>query len=106
MIKPTRCPTCGRKTRRTTQANARYWVLLHAISEGIKPEGNTFSSESWHTYFKSKYLGCEETKLPNGKVFQIPQSTADLEKEEFTDYMTQVESWANERGVFLEMETL
>lgn len=105
-MKVTRCPTCGRKNRRTTQANARYWVLLHAISEGVKPQGQQHSSEVWHTYFKGRFLGCDEVKLPNGKVMQFPNSTSELDTTEFSDYMQQVEVFANERGVHLEMEIL
>lgn len=103
--KITRCPTCGRKARRSTPANARYWVLLHAISEGVPVQGKHHSSEVWHTYFKSKFLGCEEVTLPNGKTMQFPHSSAELDTAEFADFMMKVELWAGEHGVWLEMET-
>jgi hypothetical protein len=32
----------------------------------------------------------------------IPRSTADLSVDEFSDYMTAVEAWANARGVWLD----
>lgn len=72
------------------------------MSEIIKPEGKQYSAEQWHLYCKSRWLGVDETKLPNGKVLLIPKSTADLDVSEFNDYMTAVEVWAHERGCFLE----
>lgn len=97
-----RCPTCHRRYRRSNPANARYWLLLSLIAEKVKPEERAFSTETWHTYFKSRYLGCDEHKLPNGMTMQIPKSSADLDTAEFTTYMNQVEEWARDRDVWLE----
>jgi hypothetical protein len=101
MTKRQRCPTCKRLEQRSTQANARYWLLLHEIATNLKPQGNVYSAEQWHTYFKSRFLGCDEVTMPNGKALQIPRSSADLDTSEFNDYQTQVEAWAAERDVFL-----
>jgi len=99
----TRCPTCGRRHKRTTAANAYYWQLLHAIAEGVRPGGNAYGPEAWHVYAKSRWLGADDVKLPNGKVIVVPHSTANLSVDEFNDYVSAVEAWAAERGVFLEM---
>ena len=99
-----RCKTCHRLFKRSNPANARYWLLLHLISEKVRPENQTYSPESFHTYFKSKYLGMEEIKMPNGKVAQYPKSSANLDVAEFADFMTKVEIWAQEREVYLEDE--
>lgn len=96
-----RCPACGRLEKRSTQANARYWLLIHLIADNVKPNGQAFGAEQWHTYFKSRFLGCDEIAMPNGKALQIPKSSADLDTSEFADYQTQVEQWASERDVFL-----
>ena len=102
-MKPTiiRCPTCGRKSRRSSEANRRYWALLHEISEGVKPDGKQYGSEAFHDYFKTKFLGADDRELPNGKTLVIPHSTADLDTAEFGDYLDQVQAWAAERGVQL-----
>jgi hypothetical protein len=97
-----RCPTCKRRLKRSSEANRRYWALLHAIAERIKPGGHLYSAETWHAYFKSRFLGCDDVPMPNGKTLVIPRSTADLETDIFGDYMTRCEEWANSRGVFLE----
>lgn len=103
-MKAERCPHCKRLYCRSNEQNRRYWALLHVIAEKLRPEGHTFSTETWHRYYASRFLGCDEVRLPNGKTLTIPRSTADLDVSEFNDYMTQVEADANARGVFLEDE--
>lgn len=100
-----RCPTCNRVKKRSPEANRFYWMLIHAIAEKLKPQGQQYSAETWHTWAKMKFLGAEEIKLPNGKTFIKANSTAELDKGEFQDYVQQVEAWAAEHGVYLdEME--
>lgn len=72
------------------------------MSERIKPRGQQYSAEQWHLYAKSRWLGADDVKLPNGKVITQPRSSSGLDVAEFNDYMTAVEAWANERGAFLE----
>jgi hypothetical protein len=72
------------------------------MSEVIQPKGVVYSAETWHLWAKSKFLGCDEAKMPNGKTLLLPKSTADLDVGEFNDYMTAVEAWANERDCYLE----
>jgi NinB protein. len=88
--------------KRSTEANRRYWMLLHLMAEKLKPGGQEFSAEVWHTWAKSKFLGCDDVKLPTGKVLSIPRSSADLDTAEFSEFMTQIEVFANERDVWLE----
>lgn len=97
-----RCPTCRRLYVRSHSQNARYWALLHLLSEKLRPKGQSFSPETFHLWAKSKFLGCDDFILPNGKTMTIPRSTAALDVAEFCDYMTAVEAWANEQGVYLE----
>lgn len=101
-MKQERCPTCKRRTKRSSEANRRYWALLHLLSEKLKPDGATFTAEQFHLYYKSRFLGAHDVNLPNGKTILVVESSADLDTGAFSDYMTQVEADANERGVFLE----
>lgn len=96
-----RCPTCHRRHKRSSEANRRYWALLHAIAAKIKPGGTGYSAETFHIYYKSKFLGCDDVTLPSGKVLTIPRSSADLDTAEFGDFVTQVEADAASRGVYL-----
>lgn len=79
-------------------------MLYHLMSEKVKVHGETYSAETWHRYAKSKFLGCEEFRLPNGKTYIEARSTAALDKQEFSDYMTQVELLANGFDCYLEDE--
>jgi hypothetical protein len=97
-----RCPTCKRKMKRSSEANRRYWLLLHMAAQKLKPEGVQYSAETFHVYYKLRFLGGDDIKLPNGKVIVMPKSSADLDKTEFHDYVTQVEQDLNERGVYLD----
>jgi hypothetical protein len=101
-MKQDRCPTCKRRITRSSAANRRYWALLHLLSERLKPRGQQFSAETFHLWAKSKWLGCQDFILPNGKTLVIPNNSSDLDTPEFNDYMTAVEAWANERGIYLE----
>lgn len=96
-----RCPVCGRRARRGNPANARYWALLHEIADAIKPGGNVYSADQWHTYFKSRYLGCDEVTMPNLKTLQLPRSTSALDVAEFGAYLDKIEAWAAEKDVWL-----
>jgi hypothetical protein len=100
-MRPERCPTCNRRMKRSHPQNARYWLLMHTISDKLKPQNVQHSPEVWHTYFKSRFLGCNDVTMPNGKTLSLPRSSADLDVAEFADYMTQVESWAAEHDVWL-----
>ncbi len=96
-----KCPACGRQEPRSSQQNSRYWKLLSLLAEKII-QGTKYNAEAWHEYFKLKYLGAEDIKLPNGKIVTRTKSTTDLDKPEFNEYMMQVEVWCNDRGVYLE----
>ena len=100
--RPERCPACGRKRTRGNPANARYWALLHRIAERLRPQGQTFSADQWHIYAKSRWIGCDDVVLPNGKVIPIPRSSARLDVAEFGTYMEQVEAWAAAHDVYLD----
>jgi hypothetical protein len=88
--------------KRSNEANARLWMIYHAMSEKMKVRGETFSAETWHRWAKSRFLASEEVKLPNGQLLIVHGSTADLDTAAFNDYMTAVEAWANEHDVYLD----
>ncbi len=99
-----RCPACGRRETRSTQANRRYWQLLSEASEKLRPAGVAYSVDQFHAYYKLRFLGGIDFALPNGQTLTEPNSTADLEPEDFAVYMQQVETDLAQRGVWLEQE--
>jgi len=64
--------------------------------------GQRYSAESFHIYYKTRFLGADDVTLPNGKTLTIPRSTADLSVDEFSDFFDRVAADAAERGVYLE----
>jgi hypothetical protein len=96
-----KCPTCG-EDKRSSEANRRYWSLVNLVSNNVKPNNQQFSQPAWHEYFKSRFLGMKEIHLPSGQMILIPVSTAELKTSEFCDYMSRVEVWAAEHGVWLD----
>ncbi len=100
-----RCPHCKQRLRRSSDQNRRLWALYHLMSEKIQPGGKVYSADQWHLYFKTKFLGAQDVRLPSGKVLTLPNSTADMDVPAFSEYLTQVEAFCNERGVYLEDAT-
>lgn len=83
---------------RSNSQNRLYWQRLNEIHEQAWIKGKRFSAEAWHEFFKTKFIGFEET--PDDKQFGI--STTTLSVSEFHDYMESVAAYAaNELGVNL-----
>ena len=97
-----KCPKCGREPKRSSESNRRYWALLALIADKVKVQGKLFSRTVWHEYFKEKLLGANEVTLPNGQKRVYSESSADLDKAEFSEYMDKIEVWAAEHDVWLE----
>lgn len=72
------------------------------MSSKLRPDGKVYSPEHFHLYAKQRFLGCTDYELPGGKVVSIPNSSAELDVDDFNDFMAQVESLAAEHGVYLD----
>ena len=86
------------KATRSSEQNRRYWSLLTEISEQLKPDGKHYSPETWHRYFKTKFLGMDVIVV-DGEPTLIEKSTTKEDVPNFGDYMTQIEAWGSEHGV-------
>jgi len=75
---------------------------MHKAASSLKPQGVQYSPETFHIYYKMRFLGADDVKLPSGKVVVVPKSSAELDKGEFHAYVEQVEADLNERGVYLD----
>jgi len=95
-----RCPTCGRRQRRSTEQNRLLWAILGEISEQIKPMGRQYGSESWLAYFKTRFLGADTVQLPNGQELVKPFSSSELDKHEFSEFVERIQAWAADKGVY------
>jgi len=97
-----KCPTCGRVPKRSSESNRRYWALLAVLSERLKVKDIQYGRQVWHEYMKEKFLGASEIELPNGKKRIISESSASLDVSEFNDFMSKVEVWCGEHNVWLD----
>jgi len=66
--------------------------------------GQQHSTDAWLLYFKSRFLGADDVKLPNGEVVVRPFSSSELDTKEFSEFMDKVEAWCAQRGVYLQDE--
>jgi hypothetical protein len=83
------------KAKRSSEANARYWALLGEIAEQVEVNGKWFSRDVWHEWAKEQYA--PKVEGPSGL---LTVSTTQMNVEQFTQYMTQIESYAaQELGV-------
>jgi hypothetical protein len=69
-----------------------YWALLAKMADGLAPSGQTYGPNAYHLYYRTRFLGADDVELPNGKPVTIPRSTADLDAEEFSKYLDQVQA--------------
>jgi len=99
-MKPDRCPQCHRRYKRSNPQNAILWALYHLMA-AREWNGQTFNADQFHVYYKSRFLGCDDMTLPNGKTVTIPRSTANLDVAEFAEFFDKVQADCAERGVFL-----
>ena len=100
------CPTCRQVIKRTRnlEQNAIYWKLLQLISQSLRPLGVTYIPDTYHEYYRRKFLTPTEVSLPNGLTIRRYPSTTELSVEEFSDYFDAVQEDARDRGVILPIE--
>ena len=87
------------KSTRSVEQNNRMWAILTDISEQVLDEtGKQYSPETWHNFFKAKYLG-KDTIIVDGEPILVEKTTTKLKIMEFIDYCTQIEAFAIDHGV-------
>ena len=97
------CPTCGRMKKRSNPQNNRLHQLFTLIAANLKAADGLYHHHLWwKVQFKDRWLAYEETPRSDGTMIYRMRSTAELDVDEFNDFMTQVEAWAAENGVWLE----
>lgn len=72
------------QSTRSLSQNALYWMYLELIE---KETGNP--ANDLHEYFRRTLLSPKWLKVM-GKEIKVPQSTTELKKEEFSDYMDKI----------------
>lgn len=90
--------------KRSLEQNRYYWAILSDISEQVVP-GKDYEPSIWHEYLRALFLPERMIELPDGSVKMIEPSTAELRKDEFTQYLEKVIKWALEHEVTFSEQT-
>lgn len=83
---------------RSAAQNSFYWAMLTAISEQIRP-GKAHDRDVWHEYFKTLFLPTRMVELPGNQLIELPATTTNLSKSDFSQYVDKVSAWAMEHGL-------
>lgn len=98
-----RCPHCNQVKRRTLPQNKRLHALFTEIAAHVKAKDGLYHPAMWWKVMtKAEWLGFDEYQRPDGETVYVLKSTANLDVEELTEFMNQVEKFAAEKGVWLE----
>lgn len=87
-----------RPAKRSIEQNRYYWAILTDISEQIVMQ-KPYEPSIWHEYLRSLYLPERMIDLPDGSVKMLEPSTAELRKDDFSEYLEKVIKFALEHGV-------
>ena len=94
--KPLAVTVTEHKSKRSGQANRRYWAILTQIAEAAWSGGRRYTKEQWHHYYAGELLGWDE--LPGGRM--VPISTSTLDVAAFSEYTDKIVAHATtELGV-------
>ncbi len=93
-----------RPAKRSLDQNRYYWAILTDISEQVVV-GKDYEPSIWHEYLRSLYLPERMIELPDGSMKMLEPSTAELRKDEFSEYLEKVIKFALEHGVVFSENT-
>lgn len=93
-----------RPAKRSLEQNRYYWAVLSDISEQVVP-GRSYEPSTWHEYLRGLFLSERMIELPDGSLKMLEPSTAELKKDEFSEYLEKVIKWSAEHDVMLSAET-
>jgi hypothetical protein len=82
--------------KRSLNQNSLYWLWLSIIAECTGNDKNDI-----HEYCKQSFLPASIVKINESEI-KVNNSSARLDKKQFTDYLQQIETWSvGELGIIL-----
>lgn len=84
-----------RPANRTLDQNALYWNTVHDVADHIIVDGQKFTPQVWHKYFKQRFLPWSVVELPYGHLAEAEPSTTQLTKQEFSEFVDEVINFYN-----------
>jgi len=91
-------------SNRSLSQNGLYWMWMATLSESFNKrakDGSEWSKDDMHDLMRHKFLGYESKTIGMTELKDILRSTAKLYKGEMHHYMTQIDVWGTEVGVYL-----
>lgn len=90
------------RPRRSVSANALYWKWLTQLADHFSRKGNKYTREDLHDVMRHKFLGSTEPRMVGNILIPAQiRSTKKLNTSEFCEYMTRIDAWALDQGVYL-----
>jgi hypothetical protein len=86
--------TVRSKGKRSNEQNRYYWgVVVKEIYFRLKELGNDVTEDMVHDYLKTRFNKVN-VSTQYGEALEMPQSTTELNKEEFNNYLEMIKMWA------------
>lgn len=83
-----------KRGKRSSKANAYYWaVVVKEIQLRFRELGHDVETDDVHEFLKQKFHS-EKIVTPQCEVIEVPKSTTEMNKDEFTEYLTRIIEWA------------
>jgi hypothetical protein len=97
-LKPGRYELAAKRlNKRSNQANRYYWgYLIVEAQRGFRDIGHDLSKEEVHEFFKSRFNYQEIVNEQTGEIISLPRSTANLPKDEFSEYIGKIQQFCAE----------
>ena len=89
--------TLKKANRRSLSQNAYYWsAVVPMIHEGLRDLGHDVNLQDTHEFLKARFNSKEIVEPTTGEMLQIPQSTTEMNKEQFGEYVERISQFAAE----------
>lgn len=93
--------TIKKKNRRSNNQNAWYWgCVIEEIRIRMNDLGNRFDADTVHSFLKGKFNTVQVIDKEGVLIGDLPGSTTEMNKGEFSEYCDKIVQWAAE---FLEI---
>ena len=86
--------TIKKKGRRSVLQNAYYWaVVVKEIQVRFRELGHDVEDGDVHEYLKCRFHA-ERIVTDQGELLELPKSTTEMNKDEFSEYIERIREWA------------
>lgn len=97
-LKPGRYELSAKRINRRSNQQNRYYFgyVLPEAQRGFKDIGHDLNKEEVHEFFKVRFNATDLVNSDTGEVLQIPRSTTELSKSDFSEYIAKIQQFCAE----------